>query len=56
MPREEFDLTLELIEPIDTPLLVLGGEQDAIYRNSDVHATARAYGTEASFIPDMGTR
>ena len=41
-------------ERIDTPLLVLGGEQDAIYRDSDVRATARAHGTEASFIPDMG--
>ena len=37
-----------------TPLLVLGGEQDAIYTVSDVHATAKAYGTQAMFIPDMG--
>lgn len=39
---------------INTPLLVLGGERDAIYRNSDVRATANAYGVEARFIPDMG--
>jgi pimeloyl-ACP methyl ester carboxylesterase len=49
-------VALELVKTqlINTPLLVLGGEQDAIYRNSDVHATARAYGIEASFIPNMG--
>lgn len=39
---------------VTTPILVLGGEQDAIYRVSDVHATAKAYGTQATFIPDMG--
>ena len=39
---------------VTTPMLVLGGEQDAIYRVSDVHATAKAYGTQATFIPDMG--
>lgn len=41
-------------ERIDTPLLVLGGERDTIYRDSDVRATARAYGTEASIIPNVG--
>jgi alpha-beta hydrolase superfamily lysophospholipase len=39
---------------VTTPMLVLGGEHDAIYPDPDVHATARVYGTEATFIPDMG--
>jgi alpha-beta hydrolase superfamily lysophospholipase len=39
---------------IDTPLLVLGGKRDAIYQESDVRATAAAYGTEARLIPDVG--
>jgi pimeloyl-ACP methyl ester carboxylesterase len=39
---------------VTTPLLVLGGEQDATYRPSEVRATARAYGTEASIIPNIG--
>jgi alpha-beta hydrolase superfamily lysophospholipase len=39
---------------IGTPLLVLGGEHDAIYPPSDVHATARAYRTEATLIPGIG--
>ncbi|WP_445160153.1 alpha/beta hydrolase [Mycobacterium sp. Dal123C01] len=41
-------------ERIDTPLLVLGGERDAIYRDSDVRATAKAYRTEPSIFPNMG--
>jgi pimeloyl-ACP methyl ester carboxylesterase len=52
-----FDMVaLELVKTarITTPLLVLGGERDAIYRGSDVHATAKTYGTRAAFIPDMG--
>ena len=36
------------------PIFVLGAEQDAIYPYRDVRATARFYGTEAKFIPDIG--
>ncbi|HZQ30534.1 MAG TPA: alpha/beta hydrolase [Mycobacterium sp.] len=39
---------------IATPLLVLGGEQDACFTTKEIHATARAYGTEAEIFPDMG--
>lgn len=37
-----------------TPLLVLGGEDDGAVTPSDVQATARAYGVQAEFFPDMG--
>ncbi len=49
-------VTLGLVatERITTPLLVLGGEQDATYLPSDVRATARAYGTQATLIPGIG--
>jgi pimeloyl-ACP methyl ester carboxylesterase len=36
------------------PILVVGGEQDALYRNRDVHATATFYGIQPTFIPGMG--
>jgi alpha-beta hydrolase superfamily lysophospholipase len=36
-----------------TPLLVLGAENDKIFSNGEVRATARAYGVEAQFFPDM---
>jgi pimeloyl-ACP methyl ester carboxylesterase len=39
---------------VTTPLLVLGGEQDATYRPADVRATARAYGTQATLVPEIG--
>jgi pimeloyl-ACP methyl ester carboxylesterase len=39
---------------VTTPLLVLGGEEDATYLPSEVCATARAYGTEASIIANIG--
>ncbi|WAC93880.1 alpha/beta hydrolase [Mycobacterium sp. Aquia_213] len=39
---------------VTTPVLVLGGERDMIYRPSDVHATARAHGTQPILIPNMG--
>jgi alpha-beta hydrolase superfamily lysophospholipase len=45
-----------LVKParIDTPVLVLGGEQDALYTNAEVRETARTYRTEAIIVPDMG--
>jgi pimeloyl-ACP methyl ester carboxylesterase len=39
---------------VTTPLLVLGGEHDAIYPPSVVRKTAKAYGTQATIIPGMG--
>jgi pimeloyl-ACP methyl ester carboxylesterase len=39
---------------VTTPLLVLGGEQDATYLPSEVRATARAYGGQATIIPNIG--
>lgn len=35
------------------PMLVLGGEQDALFSPAMVRATARAYGTEAEIFPNM---
>jgi len=39
---------------VTTPLLVLGAEQDRVHGRKEVQATARAYGSEAEFFPDMG--
>jgi pimeloyl-ACP methyl ester carboxylesterase len=36
-----------------TPLLVLGAENDRIFSTAEVRATAKAYGTEAEFFPNM---
>lgn len=49
-------LMLKLPHPkrISTPLLVLGAEEDGAHTCKEVRATARAYGTEAVFFPDMG--
>jgi pimeloyl-ACP methyl ester carboxylesterase len=47
-------LKLVRTDRITTPLLVLGGEQDATYRPSTVRTTARAYGTQAAIIPEIG--
>ncbi len=55
--RQTFDLTmLSLPRPqrVTTPLLVLGAEHDACFSQDEVRKTARAYGTEAEFFPDMG--
>jgi pimeloyl-ACP methyl ester carboxylesterase len=49
-------LLLSLPRPkrVTTPLLVLGAEQDGAHTRKEVTATARAYGTQAEFFPDMG--
>ena len=39
---------------VSTPMLVLGAEHDGCFTQDEVHATARAYGTEAVIFPDMG--
>ena len=36
-----------------TPLLVLGAENDRIFSMAEVRSTARAYGVEAEFFPNM---
>lgn len=38
----------------NTPILVLGAEQDAIISVREVHRTASAYGTRPQLFPDMG--
>lgn len=39
---------------VTAPMLVLGAQNDDLILAKDVHATARAYGTDAEFFPDMG--
>jgi pimeloyl-ACP methyl ester carboxylesterase len=39
---------------VTTPLLVLGAEDDRCFSTGEVHATARAYRTEAKIFPGMG--
>jgi alpha-beta hydrolase superfamily lysophospholipase len=48
-------LALRLPHPrrVQTPLLVLGAERDAIFTPREVRATARAYHTEATIFSDM---
>ena len=41
-------------ERISTPVLVLGATDDGAFTQDEVHATARAYDTDAQFFPDMG--
>lgn len=50
------DQVLRLPKPtrVETPLLVLGGEDDGTISNREVHAAARAYGTQAELFPRMG--
>ena len=36
------------------PVLVLGAEKDLLFPPDQVHATAWAFGTDATFFPDMG--
>jgi pimeloyl-ACP methyl ester carboxylesterase len=49
-------LLLRLPRPkrVTTPILVLGADQDGAHTRKEILATARAYGTEAEFFPDMG--
>jgi len=54
--RALFDMTLPtFIDPtkVRTPLLVLGGEKDAVISPRDVFETARRYGTEAHMLPNQ---
>jgi pimeloyl-ACP methyl ester carboxylesterase len=39
---------------VSTPMLVLGADEDGMVTSAEVHATARAYRTEAEFFPGMG--
>ncbi len=39
---------------VNTPLLVLGAEHDGVFTFDEVHATARAYQTEAEIFPGIG--
>jgi pimeloyl-ACP methyl ester carboxylesterase len=55
--RIGFDcLVLKLPKPkrVTTPLLILGAYDDGAHTRKEVCATARAYGTEAEFFPNMG--
>jgi pimeloyl-ACP methyl ester carboxylesterase len=49
-------LLLRLPRPnrVTAPILVLGADQDGAHTRKEILATARAYGTEAEFFPDMG--
>lgn len=39
---------------VTTPLLVLGGEYDTLFPPHEIQRTARAYGTQAVIVPDVG--
>jgi pimeloyl-ACP methyl ester carboxylesterase len=47
-------LGLPKCERVTTPLLVLGAECDGCFTLEEIHATARAYRTEAEIFPKMG--
>jgi pimeloyl-ACP methyl ester carboxylesterase len=49
-------LLLRLPRPkrVQAPMLVLGAAEDGAHTRREVVATARAYGTNAEFFPDMG--
>ncbi|CDO89438.1 alpha/beta hydrolase [Mycobacterium triplex] len=49
-------LFLNLPKPdrVNTPVLVLGAEDDGCFTPREVHATARAYRTRAEIFPSMG--
>ncbi len=46
-------LNLPRPQRVETPLLVLGAKNDMIISRKDVETTARAYGVQAVFFPDM---
>lgn len=52
--RDQMMLDLPRPKRVTTPLLVLGAEYDGTFTPQEVHATARAYRTEAEIFPDMG--
>jgi pimeloyl-ACP methyl ester carboxylesterase len=41
-------------ERITSPLLVLGAVDDGLFKQDEVRATARVYGADVVFFPDMG--
>ncbi|BBY19841.1 alpha/beta hydrolase [Mycobacterium stomatepiae] len=47
-------LNLPTPDRVDTPVLVLGAENDGCFTQREVHQTARAYRTQAEIFPDMG--
>jgi pimeloyl-ACP methyl ester carboxylesterase len=47
-------LRLPRPERVTAPMLVLGADEDGAHTRKEILATARAYGTEAEFFPDMG--
>lgn len=54
--RAGLDGLVKLPRParVRAPLLVLGAADDGAVTQDEVRATARAYGTQAQFFPDMG--
>jgi pimeloyl-ACP methyl ester carboxylesterase len=51
---EAMFLNLPRPKRVKAPMLVLGAEIDRCFTHKEVHATARAYGTEAEIFPGMG--
>ncbi len=47
-------LNLPRPQRVSTPLLVLGAEYDTCITPAEIHATARAYATDAEIFADMG--
>ena len=50
------DMAFRLPKPraVTAPVLVLGGVDDGTIANFEVHATAKAFGTQAQLFPNMG--
>ena len=46
-------LTLPHPKRVKTPMLVLGAANDTIFSNNEVHASAKAYRTQAEIFDDM---
>lgn len=46
-------LDLPRARKLDTPLLVLGAARDSMLSESEIRATAKAYGTPCEIIPDV---